>query len=156
MLAYMPVFRREWAEVVSALGIFLGRAEPPRGLAVGGGRVGGGGPAPHVLLGDPLPYPKRAEEDLPWALVWLELIARLGFLRPGTSWAALYERLLDGCDANGVWRPRRAAALPRSTHPFVWPSIPLEAQLTGDARWTDVTFRLGLIGRCAGWQIELT
>jgi hypothetical protein len=42
----------------------------------------------------------------------------------------------------------------RSTNPFVWPMYPLEDHPSGDERWTDVTFRLGLIGRLAGRTIE--
>jgi hypothetical protein len=33
---------------------------------------------------------------------------------------------------------------------------PLEDHLSGDERWADVTFRLGLIGRLSGRTIELT
>jgi hypothetical protein len=36
----------------------------------------------------------------------------------------------------------------------VWPLYPLEEALAGDERWTDVTFRLGLIARIAGRTIE--
>jgi hypothetical protein len=37
----------------------------------------------------------------------------------------------------------------------VWPTYPLEPVLEGDARWTDFTFRLGLIARLAGRPIEI-
>ena len=43
----------------------------------------------------------------------------------------------------------------RSSNPYLWPLYPLEDHLAGDERWTDVTFRLGLIGRIAGRTIEL-
>jgi hypothetical protein len=43
----------------------------------------------------------------------------------------------------------------RSTNPFIWPMYPLEGNLSGDERWTDITFRLGLIARLLGRQIEL-
>jgi hypothetical protein len=42
----------------------------------------------------------------------------------------------------------------RSTNPFVWPTYPLEGALSGDERWTDATFRLGLIARILGRPIE--
>jgi hypothetical protein len=32
---------------------------------------------------------------------------------------------------------------------------PLEDHLSGDERWVDITFRLGLIGRLSGRTIEL-
>ena len=40
-------------------------------------------------------------------------------------------------------------------NPFLWPMFPLQEDLSGDERWTDVTFRLGLIGRLLGRPIEL-
>jgi hypothetical protein len=46
-------------------------------------------------------------------------------------------------------------AAARSGNPFVWPSYPLESSLAGDERWTDVTFRLGLIGRLSGRGIDV-
>jgi hypothetical protein len=46
-------------------------------------------------------------------------------------------------------------AVPKSSNPFVWPTYPLEAQLAGDERWTDITFRVGLIARLAGRSIEI-
>jgi hypothetical protein len=45
-------------------------------------------------------------------------------------------------------------AAPRSTNPFVWPAFPLEAGAAGEDRWTDVTFRIGLIARLSGRPIE--
>jgi hypothetical protein len=43
----------------------------------------------------------------------------------------------------------------RTSNPFIWPMYPLEENLSGDERWTDITFRLGLIARLLGRQIEL-
>lgn len=154
MLAHMPLFRREWAELLVALGASLGRPAPRHAPAVLAGKEIV--PMPHVVLGDPLAGADPTEGDLGFTLAWLELVARLGLLRPGTSWAAAFERLLDECDAEGVWRPRKGESVSRSHDPFVWPSWALEVQLTGDARHTDATLRLGLIGRLAGWQVELT
>jgi hypothetical protein len=42
----------------------------------------------------------------------------------------------------------------RSSNPYVWPSYPLEGAMSGDVRWTDATFRLGLIARIIGRTIE--
>jgi hypothetical protein len=42
-----------------------------------------------------------------------------------------------------------------SDNTYAWPAYPLEAQLTGDDRWTDITFRLGLIARLSGRTIEI-
>ena len=45
--------------------------------------------------------------------------------------------------------------VPRSASPHAWPIYPLEPVLEGEARWTDFTFRLGLIARLAGRPIEI-
>jgi hypothetical protein len=45
--------------------------------------------------------------------------------------------------------------IPKSENPHVWPTYPLEEQGAGDERWTDMTFRLGLIARILGRPIEL-
>jgi len=45
--------------------------------------------------------------------------------------------------------------MPKSTNPYVWPMFPLEEVHGGDERWTDVTFRIGLIARLSGRPIEV-
>jgi hypothetical protein len=45
--------------------------------------------------------------------------------------------------------------MPSTTNPLVWPTFPLESMSVGEERWTDVTFRLGLIARLSGRPIEL-
>jgi hypothetical protein len=88
------------------------------------------------------------------AIIWLELMARLGYLRRNENWSKLFDRFLDDRDAQGVWHPHKGMAAVRSHNPFVWPAYPLEQALSGDERWTDATFRLGLIARIAGRPIE--
>ena len=47
-------------------------------------------------------------------------------------------------------------ASPKTPNPFVWPFFPLEPHsTTGEERWTDVTFRIGLIARLSGRTVEL-
>ena len=152
MLAHMPLFRSERYEVMDLLGKYLARPAPRTPPAVASGREAV--PTPHILLGDPLPTPSAAAADVPWTLTWLELVARLGLLRRNDAWSVLFDRLLSDCDPAGVWRPRKGA-IPSSESPLVWPSFPLEPSMTGEARWTDATFRLGLIGRLSGRQINL-
>jgi len=110
---------------------------------------------PHLVLGDMLPNRNVADADVPFALAWLELMARLGFLRRNEGWSKLFERFLDDRDRELVWHPHKGMAMPRSTNPFVWPGFPLEQMTSGDERWTDVTFRLGLIARLSGRPLEL-
>jgi hypothetical protein len=154
MLAHMPLFRAEHHREMDALYTHL--AQPlPRQEAVQlvGGKVL---PATHLVLGDQLPHRNAADADVPLALFWLELMARLGFLRRNENWCKLFERFLEDRDREGVWHPHKGMdAVPRSESRYVWPMYPLEPTLEGEARWSDVTFRVGLIARLSGRPIEL-
>ena len=152
MFAYMPLFRTEHHEQMDRLYHFLMQPLPRQeALQLCGKRVMA---QPHLVLGDLLPNRNAADADVASALFWLELMARLGFLKRNDNWSKLLDRFLDDRDADGVWHPHKGMAAVRSSNPFVWPSYPLESALSGDERWTDATFRLGLIARIAGRQIE--
>jgi hypothetical protein len=110
---------------------------------------------PHLVLGDVLPHRNAADADVPFALHWLELMARLQLLRRNDNWTRLFDRFLDDRDRGYVWHPHKGTAVPRSTNPYAWHAFPLEPAATGEDRWSDVTFRLGLIGRLLGRPIEL-
>jgi hypothetical protein len=153
MLAFMPLFRSEHYDVMELLYQYLSQPMPRQTLArLLGDKVV---PQPHLLMGDPLPHRNAADADVPWALTWLEIVGRLGYLRRHEGWAKLYDRFLDDRDEHGVWHPHKGLAMPRSSNALVWPSFPLEAHHAGEERWSDVTFRLGLIGRLAGRQINV-
>jgi hypothetical protein len=153
MLAFMPLFRSEHYDVMERLFQYLSQPMPRQTPArLFGDKIV---PQPHLLLGDPLPHRNAADADVPWALTWLEIASRMGYLRRHEGWAKLYDRFLDDRDEHAVWHPHKGLAMPRSTNPLVWPSFPLESQHAGEERWSDVTFRLGLIGRFAGRQINL-
>ena len=62
---------------------------------------------PHLVLGDPLANRAVADADVIFGVTWLELMARLGFLRRNDNWTKLYERFLDDRDAQGVWHPTK-------------------------------------------------
>jgi hypothetical protein len=153
MLAYMPLFRAEHHREIDALYTHLTQAHPRQEPVqlVGKHAV----PVPHLVLGDLLPHRNAADADVPFALFWLELMARLGYLKRNENWSKLFERFLEDRDREGVWHPHKGLASPRSTNPHVWPTYPLEAQLAGEERWADMTFRLGLIARLAGRPIEI-
>lgn len=154
MLAFMPLFRSEHYDVMERLFQFLSQPMPRQAPArLLGEKVV---EQPHLVLGDPLPHRNAADADVPWALTWLEIAARLGYLRRHEGWAKLHDRFLDDRDEHGVWHPHKGLAMPRSSNPLAWPSFPLESHHAGEERWSDVTFRLGLIGRLAGRQINLT
>lgn len=152
MFAHMPLFRTEHHEAMDRLYHFLKQPQPRQeALQLVGKRVVS---QPHLVLGDHLPNRNVADEDVASALTWLELMARLGFLRRNENWSKLFDRFLDDRDDQGVWHPHRGMAAVRSANPFVWPAYPLERALSGDERWTDATFRLGLIARILGRPIE--
>jgi hypothetical protein len=95
------------------------------------------------------------EADVPYAVLWLELAARLGFLQQHDTWTKFVDRFLDDRDRGGVWHPHKGMATAKSGNPYVWSAYPLETVAGGDERWTDITFRIGLIARLAGRTIEL-
>jgi len=152
MIAHMPLFRSENHSQVNRL--FTHIAQPlPRQEAfqlVGKHIVA----QPHLLLGDPLSTRNVADADVPFALMWLELMARLQFLRRNDGWVSLFERFLDDRDRDFVWHPHRGSVKPRTTNPDVWAQFPLDEGSVGEDRWSDVTFRLGLIARLLGRPIE--
>lgn len=153
MLAHMPLFRHEHHVQLDRIFQYVSQPHPRQELFQQCGEKVL--PQPHLVLGDVLPNRNAADADVPFALTWLELAARLGFLRRHEGWSRLFERFLDDRDRDLVWHPHKGMAMPRSTNPFVWPGFPLEQMTSGDERWTDVTFRLGLIARFSGRPIEL-
>ena len=153
LFAHMPLFRIENFEAMDRLYQHL--AQPlPRQEAVQlcGKKVIA---QPHLMLGDMLPNRNAADADVVWAIMWLELMARLGFLRRNDNWSRLLDRFLEDRDSAGVWHPHKGMGTARSTNPFAWAMYPLEETQAGDERWTDMTFRIGLIARLSGRPIEL-
>jgi hypothetical protein len=116
---------------------------------------------PQFVLGDRLPHRNAVENDVPFALMWLETMARLGFLRRNENWMKMFERFEDDRDRSGVWHPHKGTSIPTTSNPIVWPMFPLEdlsaagsAKATG-AAWSDVTFRIGLIGKLLGREVKV-
>lgn len=153
MLAYMPLFRNEHHDAMAVLYHHLSQPMPRQEpIQLCGKKVIA---QPHLVLGDMLPNRSAADNDVVFSITWLELMARLGYLKKNDNWCKLFERFLDDRDAQGVWHPHKGLSAARSTNPFLWPMYPLEDQHTGDERWTDVTFRLGLIGKLSGRTIDV-
>ena len=152
MVAHMPLFRSENASQVNRLFAWVSKPEPRQEAyqLVGKHIVA----QPHLVLGDPLSSRNVADADVPFALTWLELMARLGFLKKNEGWVSLFERFLDDRDRDYVWHPHRGTAKPQTNHPDVWAQFPLDEGSEGEDRWSDVTFRLGLIARLLGRPIE--
>jgi len=79
MLAYMPIFRHEQLQ---RSGAHL-RLDSPSRFRVRK-RCSSSerdGSQPHLIMGDVLPHRNAVEADVPFALMWLETMARLNFLR---------------------------------------------------------------------------
>ena len=153
MLAHMPLFRTEHHDAMANLYHHVSQPLPRQeAMQLFGKRAVA---QPHLVLGDELANRNVADADVVFAVTWLELMARLGFLRRNENWSRLYDRFLEDRDEQGVWHPHKGSSAPRSSNPFLWPMYPLEDHLSGDERWTDVTFRLGLIGRLLGRSIEV-
>lgn len=153
MLAHMPLFRSEHYEGMELLYRWLTRPLPRQEqMQVVGKKIV---PVPLLVMGDRLPHRNAVEDDVPAAIAWIELVARLGFLRRNENWSKMYERFVDDCGRDGVWHPHKGLAMPRSSNPWVWSSYPLEPSRAGDERWADMTFRIGLIARLSGRPIDL-
>jgi hypothetical protein len=152
MVAHMPLFRSENHSVVNRLLTYLSQPLPRQEAyqQVGNHIVA----QPHLMLGDPLSSRNIADSDVPFALTWLELMARLGFLRRNEGWVSLFERFLDDRDRDYVWHPHRGSAKPQTSNPEVWVQFPLDEGSEGEDRWSDVTFRIGLIAKLLGRPIE--
>ena len=122
MLAHMPFFRSEYHEHVERLYTFLTQPLPRQESAqlVGTTVL----TQPHFVLGDMLPHRNAVEADVPAALMWLELMARLGFLRRNENWSKLLDRFVDDCDRTGVWHPHKGMAMPPYHEPVRLADVP--------------------------------
>jgi hypothetical protein len=153
MLAYMPIFRHEHFSEVERIYDWITQPLPRQeALQLFGKKMV---PQPHLIMGDVLPHRNAVEADVPFALMWLETMARLNFLRRNDGWMKLYERFVDDRDRAGVWHPHKGTDRPLTTHPWAWSTFPLDDGAGQESKWADVTFRIGLIGRLLGREIEL-
>ena len=153
MLAHMPIFRHEHFSEVERIYDWITQALPRQdAVQLYGKKMV---PQPHLVMGDMLPHRNAVEADVPFALMWLETMARLNFLRRNEGWMKLFERFAADRDRSGVWHPHKGMERPTTTHPWAWSTFPLEDGDAIESKWTDVTFRVGLIGKLLGREIEL-
>ncbi|AHG91981.1 hypothetical protein J421_4444 [Gemmatirosa kalamazoonensis] len=151
MLAYMPRFRSEHQDEMTRLLAFL--SAPAAGDKPRGGAARRDLGQPQVVLGDPLAGVSETT-GLPSMLAWLEVMARLGFLRRNPAWSALLDRLLNERDAKGVWQGRTTALAPPE-RAWDWPTFPLgDPAAARESLVADMTFRLAMIARLAGRTLE--
>ena len=154
MLAFMPNLRRERAGFTERLGHYLAQPAPKKTFSI---QVGKRTVKPqHLLLGDPIEADAKGQaKDIPLALHYIELMARMGAL----SWAPVASRvlgrLLKDCDETGVWRPKNLRSQPKALNKITHHYSPLQPDAkTTEGREVDVTFRLALIAKLLGWSID--
>ena len=154
MIAAMPNLQRERAGFTERLGQYLGLQMSRKAYVW---QVGKRVLKPELLLlGDPIEADtKGTAKDIPLALHFIELLARISALHTNPVATRVLARLLSECDEQGVWRPKQLKAAPRTTHRVTYHMYPLQAEAkSADSRLVDVTFRLALIARLLGWPLE--
>lgn len=156
LLAYMPALQRERAGFVERLASYLGQAPVKKQYVVVMGRKAIQ-PVYH-LLSNPIEADRAgAPKDLPFALHWIELLVRLGMLQSNENAVRILRWLLASVDDRGVWAPKNLRALPKSPSRLADFMFPLELDgKTPERRQSDITFRLALIAKLAGWELEYT
>jgi hypothetical protein len=154
LLSRLPAVQRERAGLVERIGSYLGAPAPKKTYSVA---IGKKSLKPtFLLLGDPIHAGANGlVDDLPFALYWMETLAQLGCLHQSQSASRIWARLVKECDDAGVWRPKNVRSQPKSTSPWSWHAFPLDVDgKKAESRLTDVTFRMALIARLAGWEMH--
>jgi hypothetical protein len=156
MLALMPAVQRERAGFIERLASFFSVPAPKRAFFILAGKKFF--KPTFELLGDPLRADAQGHvPDVPFAVYWLELLARMGIVRQVPSASRVLARLFSEADDRGIWTPKNLRGLPKSDSPVLTHWFPLEGPGKSPAqRQTDITFRLGLIARLMGIPIDLT
>jgi len=154
MLSFMPNLQRERAGFTERLGHYLAQPAPKKSFVV---QVGKRTLRPqHLLLGDPIETDAKGHPtDLPLALHYIELMARMGALPWAPVASKALGRLLKDTDEEGVWRPKNLRSQPKALNKITYHYYPLLADAkTTEGREVDVTFRLALIAKLLGWPTE--
>ena len=154
--AYMPSLQRERAGFIERLCAYLAQPAPKRPYSI---QVGKRTAKPSFeLLGDPLAADAAGRtKDFPLALHWIEVLARLNMLHTSPTAQRVLLRLVSECDPQGVWSPPNLRSLPKSPSRLADFVFPLSVDTKSpEGRKVDVTFRLALIAKLAGWTLEFT
>jgi len=154
MIAAMPNLQRERAGFRDRLVHYLASPQPKKAftLAVGKKKIK---PA-HLVLGDPIAADgKGFPKDIPLALHYLELLARLGGIQQSPPAMKVLGRLIKDLDANGIWSPKGLRSAPKAINKASYHVYPLDVESKA-AEWkqVDVTFRLALIAKLLDWSVE--
>ncbi len=156
VLAYMPGLQRERASFLDRLVQFLTQPAPKKTYVI---QLGKKNFKPTVqLLGEPILNDSAGRpKDLPFALYWMELMARLNRLEASAAAKRALARLLKDCDDDGVWNQKNMRTFPKSPSGLADFALPLEIDgKSREARRTDVTFRLARLAKWVGVQLDYT
>ena len=155
MLSFMPAVQRERAGFLERLAAYFSTPTPRREFYILAGKK--------LLrplfeiLGDPMHADAQGRvDDVPFALYWLELLARLGILRQVAPASRVLARLFSETDDQGIWAPSGLRVMPKSDNQVVSHYFPLEGPGKSPAqRQTDATFRIALIARLLGIPLNV-
>jgi hypothetical protein len=155
MLAFMPAVQRERAGFIERLAAYFSTPAPKRAFFILAGKKFL--KPTFELLGDPLRADAQGHvPDVPFAVYWLELLARLGMVRQVPAATKVLARLFSECDERGIWNPKNLRTVPKTSSPLLVHWFPLEGPGKSPAqRQTDITFRLALIARLVGIPMEV-
>jgi hypothetical protein len=155
MLAFLPPVQRERAGFIDRLGTYFSTPAPRRAFSILAGKkllkpV-------FELLGDPVHSDAQGHvRDIPFAVYWLELLARLNLVRQIPSASRVLARLFSECDDQGIWSPKSLRALPKASNPLSAHYFPLEGPGRSPAqRQTDITVRLAQLAKLLGIPVEI-
>jgi len=142
--------QRERAGFLERLAAYFSIPTPRRAFAILAGKKTI--PPLFEILGDPLHADAQGRiTDVPFALYWLELLARLGIVRHVPSAAKVLARLYSETDDQGCGSPLGCASRPNPRTPWFRTTSLSKAQARVPAqRQTDVTFRLRSSQGCLG------
>jgi hypothetical protein len=154
MIAAMPNLQRERAGFTERLGQYLAQPTPKKAFVIALGKKTV--KPDMLLLGDPIEADSKGNaKDIPLALYFIELLARIGALHTAPVATKVLHRLLADCDEHGVWHPKGLKTMPKAVHKITYHWYPLFPDgKTPESRLVDVTFRLALIAKLLGWQLE--
>ena len=156
MIAALPNLQRERAGFTERLGQYLALPAPKKAFAV---LVGKKAIKPdYLLLGDPIEADAKGNaKDIPLALYTIELLARLGALHTAPVATRVLARLLSECDEHGVWAPKGLKSQPKPFSKVTYHWYPLHPETKApESKVVDVTFRLALIAKVLGWQLQMS
>ena len=154
MLASMPNLQRERAGFTERLGRYLAQPAPKKAFVI---QVGKKTVKPqHLILGDPIDADaKGMPEDIPLALHYIELMARMGALEWAPVATKVLARLLKDTDERGIWAPKNLRSQPKAGNKITHHYYPLHLDAkTTEGREVDITFRLALIAKALGWKLN--